>query len=82
MGVELLYTGIIGFARTLFKVQGLDITTRGEHHFPAKGGAVVVINHTGYFDFVAGVDLIVAGETSGLGQPSTLRDARTGARLR
>jgi len=31
---------------------------------------------------VAGVDLIVAGETSGLGQPSTLRDARTGARLR
>ena len=54
MGVELLYTGIIGFARTMFKVQGLDITARGEHHFPAQGGAVVVINHTGYFDFVYG----------------------------
>ena len=50
--VELLYTGIIGVARTMFKVQGLDITVRGEHHFPAVGGAVVVINHTGYFDFV------------------------------
>ena len=50
--MELLYTGIIGFARTMFKVQGLDITMRGEHHFPEKGGAVVVINHTGYFDFV------------------------------
>lgn len=31
---------------------------------------------------VAGVDLVVAGETSGLGQPSSLRDARTGDRLR
>ena len=31
---------------------------------------------------VAGVDLVVAGETSGLGQPSALRDARTGERLR
>lgn len=52
MGVELLYTGIIGFARTLFKVQGLDLTVRGEQNFPAVGGAVVVVNHTGYFDFV------------------------------
>lgn len=52
--MELLYTGIIGFARTLFKVQGLDLTVRGERHFPAVGGAVVVINHTGYFDFVYG----------------------------
>ncbi len=50
--MELLYTGIIGFARTLFKVQGLDITMRGERNFPAVGGAVVVVNHTGYFDFV------------------------------
>lgn len=52
--MELLYTGIIGFARTMFKVQGLDITLRGERNFPARGGAVVVINHTGYFDFVYG----------------------------
>jgi len=31
---------------------------------------------------VAGVDHVVAGETSGLGQPSTLRDARSGEQLR
>ena len=54
VAVELLYTGIIGFARTLFKAQGLDLTVRGERHFPERGGAVVVINHTGYFDFVYG----------------------------
>ena len=54
MVVELLYTGIIGFARAMFKVQGLDLTVRGERHFPERGGAVVVINHTGYFDFVYG----------------------------
>lgn len=54
VAVELLYTGIIGFARTMFKVQGLDLTVRGERHFPERGGAVVVINHTGYFDFVYG----------------------------
>ena len=54
MVVELLYTGIIGFARTMFKVQGLDLTVRGERHFPERGGAVVVVNHTGYFDFVYG----------------------------
>ena len=54
MAVELLYTGIIGFARTMFKVQGLDLTVRGDRNFPEVGGAVVVMNHTGYIDFVYG----------------------------
>jgi 1-acyl-sn-glycerol-3-phosphate acyltransferase len=54
VAVELLYTGIIGFARTMFKVQGLDLTIRGERNFPEVGGAVVVMNHTGYLDFVYG----------------------------
>lgn len=31
---------------------------------------------------IAGVDLVMAGDTSGLGQPSALRDAHTGRRLR
>ena len=52
VAVELLYSGIIGVARGLFAVQGLDITVRGERNIPARGGAVVVVNHTGYFDFV------------------------------
>lgn len=50
--MELFYTVIIWFARLLFKIQGLKITMRGEHNFPSHGGAVVMINHTGYFDFV------------------------------
>lgn len=51
-GVELFYTGIIGVARLLFRIQGLKISMTGEQNFPARGGAVVMINHTGYFDFV------------------------------
>ncbi|KAA0919862.1 1-acyl-sn-glycerol-3-phosphate acyltransferase [Dietzia sp. ANT_WB102] len=38
----------------LFRVQGLDLTVRGERNFPEVGGAVVVMNHTGYLDFVYG----------------------------
>lgn len=38
VAVELLYTGIIGFARTMFKVQGLDLTIRGERNFPRSVG--------------------------------------------
>ena len=52
--MELLYTGIIGFARVMFKVQGLDLRIRGARNFPEVGGAVVVMNHTGYLDFVYG----------------------------
>ena len=52
VGVEALYTGIIGVARTLFAAQGLDLTVRGARNIPARGGAVIVVNHTGYFDFV------------------------------
>lgn len=52
MAFEPLYTAIIGVARTMFKVQGLDIELTGERNFPRRGGAVVVINHTGYMDFV------------------------------
>jgi len=33
-------------------------------------------------DIIAGVDAIVAGETSGLAQPTSIRDARDGCRIR
>ena len=33
-------------------------------------------------EIVAGVDAIVAGETSGLAQPTTIRDARDGRQVR
>lgn len=56
MALEPLYTSIIGIARAMFFAQGLDMRLTGEKNFPRTGGAVVVINHTGYMDFVyAGV---------------------------
>ena len=49
--MELVYRGVIAFARSLFAAQGLRIRIRGEENVPRAGGAVMAINHTGYFDF-------------------------------
>ncbi|MGH3593750.1 MAG: 1-acyl-sn-glycerol-3-phosphate acyltransferase, partial [Pseudonocardiaceae bacterium] len=35
----------------LFRALDLRIDVVGREHVPATGGAVVVMNHTGYFDF-------------------------------
>ena len=49
--MEPVYTPVIGFARLLFAAQGLKITMSGLENIPRRGGAVLAINHTGYFDF-------------------------------
>lgn len=49
--MEFPYTPVIGLARTVFFLQGLKFTMRGEENVPTVGGAVMAINHTGYFDF-------------------------------
>jgi 1-acyl-sn-glycerol-3-phosphate acyltransferase len=49
--MEPVYAPVIGFARALFAAQGLKITMAGLEHVPRHGGAVLAINHTGYFDF-------------------------------
>ncbi|MCU1537171.1 MAG: 1-acyl-sn-glycerol-3-phosphate acyltransferase [Humibacillus sp.] len=49
--MEPVYTPVIGFARALFAAQGLKFTIVGDENVPTRGGAVMVINHTGYFDF-------------------------------
>ncbi len=49
--VEPVYRTIIGLARTVFFVQGLKFTVKGDEHIPATGGAVIAVNHTGYMDF-------------------------------
>ena len=49
--MEPVYTPVIGFARVLFAAQGLKCTILGDDNVPTHGGAVMVINHTGYFDF-------------------------------
>lgn len=49
--MEPVYSPVIGLARTIFFLQGLKFTILGEEHVPSTGGAVMAINHTGYFDF-------------------------------
>ncbi|HEY6741696.1 MAG TPA: lysophospholipid acyltransferase family protein [Lapillicoccus sp.] len=49
--MEPVYSGVIGIARGLFAAQGLRFTITGGEHVPRSGGAVMVINHTGYMDF-------------------------------
>ena len=49
--MEPVYTPVIGFARLLFAAQGLRFTLNGLEHVPRTGGAVMAVNHTGYFDF-------------------------------
>jgi 1-acyl-sn-glycerol-3-phosphate acyltransferase len=49
--MEPVYSSVIGFARGLFAMQGLKFTILGEDNIPRTGGAVMTVNHTGYFDF-------------------------------
>ena len=49
--MEPVYTSVITVARGLFAAQGLTFTIAGAENFPREGGAVLVMNHVGYFDF-------------------------------
>lgn len=51
MKLEPVYTPVLGFARCYFKAQGLKFTKIGVENIPVSGGAVIAINHVGYFDF-------------------------------
>ncbi|MBY6438525.1 1-acyl-sn-glycerol-3-phosphate acyltransferase [Rhodococcoides kroppenstedtii] len=46
-----VYRTVIGIARTVFAAQGLKFDVTGADNIPARGGAVIAINHTGYLDF-------------------------------
>lgn len=48
---DLVYPPVIALARAVFAVQGLRFTLSGTEHVPRSGGAVMAINHIGYFDF-------------------------------
>jgi 1-acyl-sn-glycerol-3-phosphate acyltransferase len=50
-GVDPVYRTVIGIARCLFFAEGLKFTVTGGTNIPGRGGAVIVINHTGYMDF-------------------------------
>ncbi|MEO6019927.1 MAG: lysophospholipid acyltransferase family protein, partial [Knoellia sp.] len=49
--MEPVYTPVINTARLVFAAQGLKFRIEGEDNVPLTGGAVMAINHTGYFDF-------------------------------
>ncbi len=48
---DLLYRSVINAARAVFRAQGLRFDLRGTENVPARGGAVMAINHIGYLDF-------------------------------
>ncbi len=49
--MEPVYSSVNRIAKVLFKFEGLKFTRTGSENLPRVGGAVVVINHTGYMDF-------------------------------
>lgn len=49
--MEPVYSSVIAAARGIFALQGLKFTMTGTKNVPRTGGAVMVINHTGYMDF-------------------------------
>ncbi|MDQ1645045.1 MAG: hypothetical protein QOJ50_1229, partial [Cryptosporangiaceae bacterium] len=48
---ELVYPPVIFTAKGFFRYLGLRFDITGTEHIPREGGAVMVINHTGYLDF-------------------------------
>ena len=48
---EFVYSPVITVARAVFRLQGLRFEIKGAHNIPRTGGAVLAINHVGYFDF-------------------------------
>ncbi|MGW3964157.1 lysophospholipid acyltransferase family protein [Amycolatopsis sp. NPDC005003] len=51
MGFEPVYRSVIVAARTLFALQGLRFTRSGTEYIPDTGGAVIAMNHVGFFDY-------------------------------
>ncbi|MFW5471909.1 lysophospholipid acyltransferase family protein [Knoellia sp. CPCC 206450] len=49
--MEPVYSPVITLARGVFAAQGIRFRIEGEDNVPRTGGAVMAINHTGYFDF-------------------------------
>ncbi|QNQ91242.1 HAD hydrolase family protein [Corynebacterium poyangense] len=54
MPKDVLYRGIVESCYRIIGFQGTQLRVSGEGNIPAHGGAVLVLNHTGYLDFVFG----------------------------
>ncbi|QPK83150.1 1-acyl-sn-glycerol-3-phosphate acyltransferase [Corynebacterium qintianiae] len=56
------YHGVIRVIKNVFRAQGTVAVLHGLEHIPAEGGALIVANHTGWFDFIfTGMGPHVAG---------------------
>ncbi|MEJ4100831.1 1-acyl-sn-glycerol-3-phosphate acyltransferase [Corynebacterium mastitidis] len=51
---DMVYRGIVRVGRVVIALQGLQMHVEGQERIPRRGGAVLVMNHTGYMDFVLG----------------------------
>lgn len=51
---ERFYQSIVAILKKVLWAQGHVITIRGAENIPAFGGALLAMNHTGYFDFIFG----------------------------
>lgn len=51
---EAMYQGIVSLARRVLHWQGVVTTVEGMENIPAYGGALLAMNHTGYYDFLFG----------------------------
>jgi 1-acyl-sn-glycerol-3-phosphate acyltransferase len=51
---ELVYSSIIRAAKLGFRALGQDISIQGVEHIPARGPALLAVNHIGYVDFIYG----------------------------
>ncbi|MSO43396.1 MAG: 1-acyl-sn-glycerol-3-phosphate acyltransferase [Candidatus Planktophila sp.] len=59
---DLVYPPVIVVIKTLWKYLGLKFDFQGDENIPRKGGAILAINHVGYFDFaITGTAALPAG---------------------
>ena len=52
---EIVYNQIIiRLIKTMLRFQGIQMSVAGSENLPDTGGALLALNHTGYFDFIFG----------------------------
>lgn len=60
---ERLYPFTVHLFKWLLRLQRISVRIEGAEHIPARGGAVIAGNHTGYYDFMlTGTGPLVHGE--------------------
>jgi 1-acyl-sn-glycerol-3-phosphate acyltransferase len=59
---DLVYPPVIKIVKTFWKYLDLKFTFYGQSHIPAKGPAILAMNHVGYLDFaIAGTAVLPTG---------------------